>query len=129
MVDFNNEATVGTPATEVVKILLLQRRYDLMEALEKYYKDKFQQTETDLTIVKARLLTLFLEMQAGLKRRLKKTEYDLLIQKINADTESELNEAILTLNEELDKINLTKIDTRKVFDTSRALLENKVKGL
>lgn len=129
MVDFNNEATIGTPSTEVVKILILQRRYDLFEALEKYNKLQNQQQEADPSTLRARLFTLFLEIQAGLKRRLNKAEYDKLIKQIAGEDEAEIMKAIYRINEELDKINLTKIDTKRVYDTTRVEVENRIKGL
>lgn len=129
MVDFNNETTIGTPALDVVKILILQRRYDVFEALESYNKLKFKNAEGDLSILRSRLFSLFLEIQASIKRRLKEEEYTALFNKIQSESEEDLKEAIYIINTELDNINLTKIDTRRQFDTTQMLKENRYKGL
>lgn len=129
MVDFHNESTVGTPALDVVKILILQRRYDVFEALEIYNKDKLAGQEVSNTLLKSRLFTWFLEIQASLKRRLKQKEYDELYKKIQSDNDEDVLEAIYIMNGELDNINLTKIDQRKQFDTTNMIKENRMKGI
>ena len=129
MVDFNNEATIGTPSTEVVKILILQRRYDLMESLEKHNRLQNQNQDSDTSTLRARLFTLFMEIQAGLKRRLPTKEYTELLDWMNSEEETDIMQAVYKINEELDKINLTKIDTKKVYDSTRVEKENRMKGL
>jgi hypothetical protein len=129
VVDFNNEATIGTPASEVVKILILQRRYDMMEALEQYNKLQNQDQEADISVARARLFSLFLEIQAMLKRRLTKEEYDDLFSQVESSNKNQIMKAIYSINEQMDKISLTKIDTKRVYDTTRVEKENKIKGL
>ena len=70
MVDFNNEITVGTPAADVVKILILQARANVFDSLEKYNRDKNRNIESDKATLKARLGTWFLEHEAFIKRQL-----------------------------------------------------------
>jgi len=129
VVDFNNETTVGTPAVDVVRILILQRRADLFEAVEKYNKQSYQGQQADLSIVRARLKSLFLEIQAALKRRLKPDVYKELMQKIEQDDEEKIMEAIYFLNEHLDNMRLTRIDTKTQYDSTRVEIENKAKRL
>ena len=74
MVDFDSGETVGTPASDIVRILLLQRRDYVIEAIEKYYQLKSGGVNHGLGVVRARLRSLFLEMQAALKRRKKEEE-------------------------------------------------------
>lgn len=125
MVDFNAETTVGTPASDVIRILILQRRADLFEAWEHYKKQGFQGIDSSLAVVRARLFTLWLELQAGLKRRLKDPEYKAIEKLIKSDDEQDIMQAIYTLNEELDKIKLTQIDTKKQYDKTRVESEHK----
>ena len=61
MVDFNNEATIGTPAANVVKILILQARANAIEALEFYNKRTSLGVEANQTTLKDRLGSWFLE--------------------------------------------------------------------
>jgi len=131
MVDFNNEATIGTPAADVEKISILQRRYDLIEAFEQYKKGRLANVGTSLSITRARLISLFLELQATLERRLTKDKkYQELKDLIfaNSLTEEEILSAIYIINRELDKINLTKIDNQRVYDSTSVETENKEKG-
>lgn len=130
MVDFDNETTIGTPAVDIVRVLILQRRADVFEAWESYNKEDFQNQQTDLHIVKARLFSLFLELQGGLKRRLTKgKDYTNLIKDLESNTKKDLMKATLYINEYLDGLNLTKIDTKKKYDKTRVEKEHKVKGL
>lgn len=129
MVDFENETTIGTPAVDIVRVLILQRRADLFEAWESYNKEENQEIQTDLSIVKARLSTLFLELQGGLKRRLKPLVYNKLVKDLESKEADELMKITLTLNEYLDGLNLTKIDTKKKYDKTRVEEEHKAKRL
>ena len=130
MVDWDNETTVGTPATDVQRISILQRRYELIEAYEEYVKKKLSGVGASFSIVQARLRSLFIELQAALKRRYKKEVYDemKLICWKESITEEELVKVLFQINEELDTIQLIKIDTQKVYNSSRVEQENKVKG-
>ena len=129
MVDFNNEATIGTPALEVEKISILQRRYDFIEALEDYKKKRMMNSQQPLSYASARLFSLFLEVSAMLQRRLKPEDFALL--KINCYACSEelrMLESFTIINRELDTIQLIKIDTSKVYDATDIEAENKIKG-
>jgi hypothetical protein len=129
MVDFNNEATVTIPSLELVKILILQRRNDCFNAYEDFTKKLHQGLEVDLSITRARLFSWFLELQASLKRKLPPTEYAALIGKVNSNDKESIHDAILLMNEYCDNINLTKIDMRKIIDSSNVETENELKGL
>ena len=129
MVDFNNETTVGTPAVDVERISILQRRYDLIEAVEDYKKKRYAGAGMALNIVRARLFSMFLEIQACLKRRLKPEQYTALLKTCLTDTQEErILEAIYWINEVLDEIRLTRIDTQQVYDRMDVEAENKMKG-
>ena len=129
MVDFNNEATISTPAADIVRVLILQRRADLFEALEDYKKKENMGQSPNTSVVKARLFSWFLERQPRLKEKLKEKEYNKIKELINSDKIEEILEAIYILNEELDGIKLTRIDVKKIYDSTRADVENKEKGL
>lgn len=129
MVDFNNENTVTIPAIELVKVLILQRRNDCFNAYEDFKKKEGQGIDQGLNITKARLFSWFLELQASLKRKLPEKDYLSLIEKVNSDEPKKIHEAILTMNEFCDSINLTKIDMRHLIESQRVELENEHKGL
>lgn len=135
MVDFNNEKTIGTPAVDIVRILWLQSRYNVFEAWEDYQKKKSTSCNIDLSIVRARLLTLFLEMSAYLKRTSDSKDdftYQVLHDKLYQDDdleEKEIIDIIDFLNFRLDKIKLTKLDIKQEYNRHHIEEENKIAGL
>lgn len=129
MVDFESERTVGTPASDIVRILILQRRADLFEAWEKYKKQSYMNVQADLSVVRARLYTFFLELQAGFKRRMKEKDYKKIKSQISSEDEEEVLAAIYFMNEELDKLKLIRIDTKKSYDKTRVEAEHKIKKM
>lgn len=130
MVDFNNEATVSRPATELVKTIIIQRRYDLFEQFENYTKRKTEPEDTqNLPLVKARLFTLYLELHPMIKRK-KDKEYITKIGKLmKSDKEEDIVEAIYYINDFIDLLKITKIDTRREYDSTRVEIENSEKSL
>ena len=129
MVDFNNDTTIGTPAIDVERISILQRRYDVIEALEDYRKKRMMGAQVPIAIVRARVLTLFIEIQAYLKRKLSKEDYNSLFNIcMNSQDEGEILNAIFKINEELDALRLIRIDTQKVYDSTSVEEEDEMKG-
>jgi hypothetical protein len=133
MVDFNNEATVGVPAVDIERITILQRRYDFLEALEDYKKKKSLGVNISLNIVRARLGSLFFEIQATLKRRLLKDTalYDDIKNKClsTKTTEDNIQDIFFIINQELDNIKLTRVDNKNQYDFSLTEEDNKNAGL
>lgn len=112
MVDFNNDTTVATPAIDVKRILILQDRQYLKEAIGVYVKARAQGLEADVSIIKSRLYELFLEIRAGVRRHLNPEEYDRLQELVISDEFAELSEAFDLLDTWLDNIGLTKVDVK-----------------
>jgi hypothetical protein len=128
MVDFNNDTTVGTPAVDVERISILQRRYDVIEALEDYKKKRMMGSESPISFVRARLFSLFVELQAYLKRKLSEKDYnDLLNTCLNDNNEDNLVKAMFRINEELDSLRLIKVDTHIAYDATNVEEESRVK--
>ena len=132
MVDFNNEVTIGTPAVEVVKILLLQARANVLEVLENYNKKESQSIQTDQGLLKARLGTWYLEHQAYLNRVLTKEEdikkweeiaRDILFNPKDLEQER-IIEIITELNIVIDHLRINRIDTRKQYDRTNIETDN-----
>lgn len=129
MVNFDNEATIGTPAVDIERVIILEKRNNLFEALEDYQNKKFSGVQADLNFVRSRLRILFFEIQATLKRRLGKKEYPIFRDGIlKAESEGEILKYIYAINEILDEMRLTRIDTKKVYDSLNIEAENKEKG-
>lgn len=144
MVDFNNEGTVGTPPGDLLKIIALQKRDYFLDALEQYKKVEYKgQTEAEQNIVCARMLNLFLELQAALYRTMKGQRvkamkdgkavdvdrYDHLERLAYSKTVDDVLSAYYIINGWLDEKKLTRLDTRQDYDASRVERENRVKDL
>ena len=137
MVDFNNDSTVSTPPGDVVKIVVLERREQCVEALESFHNVEAAQLETGhkLGVLRARVMAFWYEVQAMVKRRLVKVgdgtpSYDEVKSGIEgARTEPELVEAFEWLNEFVDDMGLTFIDSRARYDRTRVEDSNSKKGL
>lgn len=129
MVDYNAANTIGTPPRDIIKIQILQRRSDLFSAIEEYDKALAQGTDTGTHYIKSRLLALFLEISAMLKRKDAQRYKDIRATLgSNVDYETLLN-LTYEFNLLLDAWDLTKIDTRKNYDTKNVTLEDGEKGL
>jgi hypothetical protein len=137
MVDWNNEKTISTPSSDIVRVLILQARANLFEAIEFYQKEKLRGVDSDVATIRARLLTYFLELQAGIKRRWwenkdNKAQYGLLYNEIYGNNQisfERIIEIACLLNEELDHLTLIRIDNKKRYDSTRVEVEDEMKGL
>lgn len=127
MVDFNNETIVGIPAQDIERVLILQARNDFLIAREYYEREKLQANNTDITLMKIRLQTLFLQIQSLLKRRLGKDYNPMFTEVFNNSNYETIIKNYLIINELLDTINLTRIDTKRIYDRLRVEEENKEK--
>jgi hypothetical protein len=131
MVDFNNDATVATPATDVIRILILQRRNDCIEAIEAYMRNLGKMGAADPYEVRARIYSLYLELQAALRRRLPEAEYQALrVLVVNHYTAIiDLVRCFEFMNQWLDENKLIRIDTKKQYDSTLVTEEDGEKGL
>lgn len=132
MVNFNDEATVTTPSWDILKLLALEKRENVILSIEFYYKNKAQGSdeEHDLDIIRSRLLCLFYELESWLKRTAKdQEEVETLRMNIFEGDEKQVFSAITYLNDFMDRMNLTRIDTKKVYDKNRVEVENELKEL
>ena len=115
MVDFSNDVTVSTPAVDVMRIIILEARNNLLESIETYHLRKADGHTPRPSIMKSRLLRLFQEIEFTLKRNLEEQEFNDLeaFVKDFEDTEPEdilgASKIILRV---LDTVQLTKIDVK-----------------
>jgi hypothetical protein len=130
MVDFNNDATVSTSAGDVVKIVILERRYNLIEALEKYNNAEAlgMDNSRELAILKSRLFSLFIEIEPIIQRQVKEDDYKNLKRLLFSEEFKDFLEAVFIINATLDKVKLTRIDTGLNFDRRKMEQANTVKG-
>lgn len=127
MVDFNNETTIATPSVDVVRILILQRRNDVIEAFEHYKKTDNEEIE----VIQARLLSLYLELQGLIDKQKDspKNNIEVFSTKIFEADFGALLKIFSGINMLLYNINLTKIDNKPDYDTTDIEAENKKQSL
>ena len=128
MVDFNNEATMTTPAGDVVKLCIIEKWYNLIEALEAYDKSTSSGVASDFYIVKSRLMSLFRVLSPTLLRGGKKAEYEEVILLSKSNKYDDIIRAFMVLNKFLDDIRLTRIDNKPIYDRTRVEDENTIHG-
>ena len=132
MVDFgsvNHYDKTTVPAYQLVKVVILQRRNDVIEAFEDYYKKKFNNYVVGLAVVKARLKSLFLEVRALLKHRLKNESFEELQKLVNSDDLYSLERAFMIVDDVLYQVRLTSIDDKVRVTSGVAEADNKLHGV
>lgn len=118
MVDFNNDATVGTPRSDILAVLLLQRRNDAINAFEHYNKIVGQGAEAPIAHLRSSVLAFFMEFRAALQNSLSKAEYETLFKLCNSSKPDDLSQAFMLVDDQLYKKNIIKIDSRKSVDVN-----------
>ena len=135
MVDFNDGSTITTAPREIIKIMILERRKYVIDAIEDYQKKRAHGIDAPLGLIKARLLALHLELAAGLSRRCEskkdlKRKYWADRVEITANTDYEnLIDIFQKLEGYLDDIRLIRIDSIKTYDSTNVEAENLEKGV
>lgn len=111
--DKDQYTTIYKTPSELLKLFILEDRYNIKQAIENYNirKDKGQSVELDLKLIRARTKTLMFEILNILKRHYSKNPEAVteLKRKVNGK-ESELFSAIEEINDILDDKKLTRID-------------------
>jgi hypothetical protein len=134
MVDFNNEATVAQNAADIIKIIIIERRYNVHEALEHYLKRRYDNADTgpEFEVLKARLYILYIELRETCIRILKDKRGDAQLKELERQlTSTEFNDilaAINTINSILDKIKLTRLDLYQTYDYTNIEAANEARG-
>ena len=139
MVNFDNDSTVSTPPGDVVKIVVLERREQVIEALEAFYyvDHNHQETSAREGILYSRIMALWFQIQAMVYRRLDKakgTEEDPNYQQIEemivkGKKFDQMVRSFEWMNVFVDDMGLTFIDSRPRYDRRNIEDANEKKGL
>jgi hypothetical protein len=124
-----NTKTIATPPTDLLKILILQRRDAALESLEGFYKMEIAGAGAPSHIAQARIRTLFLDLEPSIRRNFKREEFNIIQKQVFNGNIKEVIEAFRKMNDYLDKINITLVDTKIRIDSTNAEEENSAKGL
>jgi len=125
MVDFNNESTIGRPALDIVRVLVLEKREDCFRALQGFNTQKFLSADPPDVHLRSRVSILYEELRSSIKRT-KPEDIEALEKKIFKGNISELIEALRFINTWLDDIRLTRLDIRRDYDRRDAEFSNQM---
>lgn len=126
--------TSATPPLDVLKILTLQRRDAVLEAIEQFYKQQDAESQPPIFFVTSRVRSLFLDLEPMLRRyysasdeakdKFKAMELVCFSRDVFGCIEMFREMCFI-----LDEKNLTKWDNQKIIDTTLVENENEEKGL
>lgn len=121
--------TLTVPPNDVLKILILEKRENLVESIESYHRVDGSGSTADIYEVKARLISLWLELQSAYKNDKGQEKHDLKEAEIKAAVSIDaLVECFKWLSEWLYDKRLTKFDSKEHYDRSRVVSSNKRLG-
>ena len=143
MVNFDNESTITTAPQDLIKMVILERRYNTIQAIELYHKQTADGMQSSLSFIRSRLWGLFIELERTLhnnfndkrnkneedKKEVKANPYLKLLKLMKSDKFEELNEAFLFINAFLYDVGLIKFDNKIKYNTVMVEEENKAKNL
>lgn len=129
MVDFNNDSTITRTPKDILEILIIEKRTYFIDAYEKYIKDKTNGVQTPISILKARLNSLFLEIYPSLQKNMDKENFELLKNNVNSKDADALLQAFNDMSEFLYNKKLLMWDSMKQYDPTSAEEENKFHGM
>jgi len=126
---FNAEATISTPAIDIVRVLVLQRCDNAIESIELHRRKSADGINFSTAEASARVNSLFLLIRNVLERRLKPEHYNILKDNIKSEDIDKILKAFEVMLDALDQIRLTRLDTGKQIDTTSVEDENNESGL
>ena len=128
---------MGAPAVDIVRLLWLQARDNVLQDWEKYVLNRLNGSMPSINTVHSRLITLFNEMEAYFERTLPQEDepnnysFQTLYNLIYSDnlTFENAKQLIKFFNAKLDKVNLIKVDTKTRIDKTSIAKSNESMGL
>ncbi len=125
MVDFNNETTTGIPASNIVRILLIEKLENLNLCLTHYNKHYTNNVATSQAELKSSIGSLLMQLKPYLDRSLEKDKdgktkllkymSDIYFNKKNIDN-ALIIEIVFYLNDICDKLKVTRMDNKPSYN-------------
>jgi hypothetical protein len=113
MVDFQSEAAITTPDTQITKVLILEKQENVLLAFEKLEQDGEEDDPGQLLILKARINCLRRALRGWYLEVKKPEEYLELVKLSKSTTKDELEQATELMTQFLFDNGLTKINLKK----------------
>ena len=130
----NSNYNITTPPSIILKIMILERRQELINSIEEYNNKKFLGAGWPINKIKALLYSLSYEIDAGLRKEYDKAKkgeenlYKTFKDKLKSKDADTLIEAFDFIEDYFYKKNLTRWDLKQQYDNSNVELENYYKG-
>lgn len=124
--DPNVSTTIGSPI-EWYKLEVMRDVINVKEAWESYQKNDSIGVQTDHSVILARTQSLFNSLYAYLKRKIPENDFKKMQKDLfdhNTQDQKILRQIFWDIQLQLDKDQITKLDTRKSYDGTRAEKEN-----
>lgn len=124
--DPNVSTTIGSPI-EWYKLEVMRDVINVKEAWESNQKNDSIGVQTDLSVILARTQSLFNSLYAYLKRKIDQQTFDKMQKDLFVNKTQDqlvLRKIFWDIQLQLDKDQITKMDTRKSYDGTRAEKEN-----
>lgn len=121
--------SIGSSAREYLKLLILQKRDEAIQEIRSYYYRESRGASVPTHKVKARMLALYLEIYAMLKRSYDEQQFNKLSRMVSSNDIKELTGAFCIMSEFLDLKRLTRFDNKANLDFNDAEGENLYYGL
>ena len=116
MVDFNTEATISTPAIDIMRVQILEARHNLLNSIEIYKQRQADGHKIPTSLMKSRLWRVYQEIEQTIQRHSKPEEFEELETFMLDDKDTQVEKIMFYMNiimTVLDTINLTRIDTKQ----------------
>ena len=148
MVDFNSEGAFTANKAHILELVILGRRDELINTFQLWAEAKIANSSKEEGLrnkLRAVLLSVFLELERPLSRKLSvrkgkddgykvdSSKFDKIKKQIVSFDEDldhkDLMDIYFILNKALDEMNLIKIDNKRAYDSTSIETENEQKGL
>jgi hypothetical protein len=136
MVDFNklqirsgDDITVGTPANDLIKTLIIEAKTNALIAFEDSISKSGQGSYPPVHTIQSRLFSYYATIREPVRERLNEEDFQQLEEDLNSEDFNILKQTFYRLNQFVYELKITDIFTKKVYDTSDVESENTEKGL
>jgi hypothetical protein len=129
----NTIEDVSLPMPDVLKFSILNSRIYTIEAMREYDKLAGQNKAPPTHVIRSCVMALFREISSAMEKdynKLKREdEFISIQQKVKSRSYEDLEEAFIFIDRWLYKKEVTRFDTNKRYDKSRASVEDRLRGL
>lgn len=125
----NEDVYTTLPPTDILKINLLNRRDNVTSIIGDYMQKYYAGGSPPGHLVLGAVYGLLVDIEAQLDRSVSTEEFETITKLVYSKDTDDSIKAFRKINAWFDKIKLTRFDTSKQYDTSRAENENRFKNL